>query len=139
MKERNIYTMSGTITKYVANDGRHFDTKIECEEYELLLEKVSKLVIDNPKNVLPYDVYVNDCDSQYFWVNLKNEDDIQLVRIVYGIDVCYLKPGIYCVEVSMGGDGYITSMEDNLRNAFDLLELAGYDTTTLKRKRDDDV
>ena len=120
-----------TVTEYVAENGERFQTEQECIEYEELLKKAYELEIDNPQYVLPYDTYVTEC-NQYLWVNLKSDEDFEIIKKVYNTDVDGLDYGIYCIEVHDDGEAYITSIEDSVVNALRLLEFAGYDTSALK-------
>lgn len=120
-----------TVTEYVAENGERFKTEQECIEYEALLEKAIKLEIDNPQYVLPYDTYVTEC-NQYLWVNLKSDEDFEIIKKVYNVDVDGLDYGIYCIEVRDDGEAYITSIADSVVNSLRLLEFAGYDISTLK-------
>ena len=120
-----------TVTEYVAENGERFQTEQECIEYEELLKKAYELEIDNPQYVLPYDTYVTEC-NQYLWVNLKSDEDFEIIKKVYNTDVDGLDYGIYCIEVRDDGEAYITSIEDSVVNALRLLEFAGYDISTLK-------
>lgn len=135
---KTAHSVQETITKYIANDEKVFKTEQECLEHEALLEEVNKLRIDNPKNVVPYDVWISE-EAEYIWVNLKNETDIEIIEKTYNVDVSGISPGIYCIEIDYyDSESYISSMKYSLDNAFALLELAGYDITTLKRKDETD-
>ena len=113
-----------------------FKTEEECLEHEAYIEAANKLIIPNPNHVVPYDVYTSE-DISYIWVNLKTEGDIDIIKNAYYVDVSGITTGIYCIEIHYDREAYISSMRYSLENAFDLLELAGYDTSTLKRKDDE--
>ena len=136
--QRIVRNVEDTLTEYVAVDDMIFKTEEECLEHEAYIEAAKKLIIPNPNHVVPYDVYTSE-DVSYVWVNLKTEDDIDIIENAYNVDVSGITTGIYCIEIHYDREAYISSMRYSLENAFALLELAGYDTTTLKRKNDDNV
>ena len=134
--QRIVRNVEDTLTEYVAIDDMIFKTEEECLEHEAYIEAAKKLIIPNPNYVVPYDVYTSE-DISYVWVNLKTEDDIDIIENAYNVDVSGITTGIYCIEIHYDREAYISSMRYSLENAFALLELAGYDTTTLKRKDDE--
>ena len=136
--QRIVRNVEDTLTEYIAIDDMIFKTEAECLEHEAYIEAANKLIIPNPNHVVPYDVYTSE-DVSYIWVDLKTEDDIDIIENAYNVDVSGISTGIYCIEIHYDREAYIYSMRYSLENAFALLELAGYDTTMLKRKRDDDV
>lgn len=131
--QRIVRNVEDTLTEYVAIDDMIFKTEAECLEHEAYIEAANKLIIPNPNHVIPYDVYTSD-DVSYVWVNLKTEDDIDIIENAYNVDVSEITIGIYCIVIYYDREAYIYSMRYSLENAFALLELAGYDTSTLKRK-----
>ena len=135
--QRIMRSVEDTLTEYVAIDDMIFKTEAECLEHEAYLEAAKKLIIPNPNHVVPYDVYISE-DVSYIWVDLKTEDDIDTIANAYNVDVSGITTGVYCVEIHYDREAYISSMRYSLNNAFDLLELAGYDTSTLKRKDETD-
>ena len=135
--QKIVRQIEDTITEYIASDEQVFKTEQECLDHEALLEAAKRLRIDNPKHVIPYDVYTSE-EIEYIWVNLKNETDIKIIEKAYNVDVSGISSGIYCIETHFyDNEPYISSMKYSLNNAFALLELAGYDTSTLKRKDDE--
>ena len=136
--QRIMRNVEDTLTEYVAIDDMIFKTEAECLEHEAYIEAANKLIIPNPNHVVPYDVYTSD-DISYVWVNLKTKDDIDIIENAYNVDVSEITTGIYCIAIYYDREAYIYSMRYSLENAFALLELAGYDTTMLKRKSNDDV
>lgn len=139
MKTRTYKTfrqIEDIVTEYVASDDMIFKTEEECLRHEAALEKVNKLIIRNPDGVLPYDTYTSS-DKRYIWVNIENNDDIETVKYAYELDDEKITPGIYCIEEGYDGEFYISSIEYSIDNAIALLRLAGYDTSTLKRKDDE--
>ena len=140
MKVRTYKTfrqVEDTVIEYVASDDVIFKTEEDCLRYEAALEKVNKLIIRNPDGVLPYDTYTSS-DKRYMWVNIENNDDIETVKYAYELDVEKITPGIYCIEEGYDGEFYISSIDCSIDNAIALLRLAGYDTSTLKRKDETD-
>ena len=134
--QRIVRNVEDTLTEYVAIDDMIFKTEAECLEHEAYIEAAKKLIIPSPNRGRPQDVYTREERIQA-WGNLKTEDDIDIIENAYNVDVSGITTGIYCIEIHYDREAYISSMRYSLENAFALLELAGYDTTTLKRKDDE--
>ena len=124
------------ITEYIACDDKIFKTEQECLVYEEKLKRVNSLIIDNPNGILPYDVWVDE-ESQYIWVDLKTQEDVELVSEVYNLDDTCYDPGIYCIQISEECGNSMSNMKYYIESALKLLEFAGYDISNINKIRSD--
>ena len=101
--ERDVYT-------YIAEDGKEFDTKVDCENYEREIEDArlragaERFEIKELEDTYPLDVdgqYISDNHS-YKWYKVKNEEELKVVAEVYNRSDDWNKlkayPEVICVE-----------------------------------------
>ena len=94
--------------KYIAEDGKEFDTKRECQNYELDLaiekaeEKTKQFIID--VDITPLTLYddFRECDTKWYKVN--SIDDLETVKEYYSLKSgdeygynVYSFPAIVCI------------------------------------------
>lgn len=86
-------TVTITETVYITEDGKTFKYDWEAEEHEKeLLEqqiKTSPDVIFKDNGCFPYEPWMDEDESSFYWVKPLNEKGIELVRKVYPADEYY--------------------------------------------------
>lgn len=110
------------VIRYVAEDGKEFETKKQCKKYEsekkiiTAIKIAEKLRINSLDRVIPLDA---DGDTEpeysYIWYELKNEKDFNLLYNAYGDSIKKPKkyPEIVCVEsIGFGSNKYSYCLSD---------------------------
>jgi len=130
-----VESVSKVVPIYIASDGKKYHSEEACLQHENALNAVQKITIPNPDCVYPYADYINPDSNYYTWVNIKNEADLKAVCDAYNVEFDDCDFGIYCIESSnYSSEGYVYNIDSSVDYAIKLLELAGFDTSTLKRK-----
>ena len=112
------------VSTYIANDGKEFSTKIECEAYEEDLNsaqiraEAEKFEIKELEDTYPLDVdaqYIND-NHGFKWYRVNNKEEFNAVDKMYGGDVLEPKtyPEIICIEYDdyYGSDAWTYLLSD---------------------------
>ena len=89
---------------YIANDGKEFETRSLCEDYERdlrtaeLEKKIAKLKIDKLDGVLPLTDSDDWRDIDIFWYNVKDGEDYDMIFDYFDscscVD-CFREPKFY--------------------------------------------
>ena len=83
--------VTDTFTVYIADDGKEFDNKIACENYEKDLKqnelemKISHFKIDKLDGVLPINNAGEWRDVDASWYNVNREEDFNLIYEYYSL------------------------------------------------------
>ena len=134
-------------TVYIAEDGTEFIHKQLCQTYENQLKrKQAKKEIecietcDALKNYMSFDggLYYSENDRTY-WYRPKNEDEIEKLNDAF-CNICYrdfetsMTGKWLCVTVDYNDDlNNITTLDEMITYASDVLSKLGYDLTVTKR------
>lgn len=96
---------------YIAEDGKEFEDKEECEKYEkkLALDKakkaIEKLELSTVRSTMPLsdDGYPSEC-NYFHWYKVNSDTDVELLNKVYRdeIEEPSFYPEIICVETTEG-------------------------------------
>ena len=130
-----IESVSKVVPVYIASDGKKYHSEEDCLQHESNLDTVQKIEIPNPDYVYPYDDYIDPDNNCYIWVDIENEADLEAVCDAYNVDLDGYDFGIYCIEISdYSSEGRAFDIDSSIDCAMKLLEFAGYDTSTLKKK-----
>ena len=121
---------------YIADNGSRFNSESECREYEEIQKTINRLYVQNPNRIFPYDDYIDTDAAAYFWIDIKTKEDIEAVRKCCDKHPHDIGLGLYCMEIPNILCSRMISINDSVTNAINLLEFAGYDTSTLKKKRE---
>ena len=94
--------------EYVAEDGKIFNSRFECEKHEMQLKyendrfRAGQLKIDDLDDVIPINCDGLPNDNNIFrWYKLKSDDDFKILENAYiksELDTPQKYPTIYCVE-----------------------------------------
>ena len=138
---------------YIAEDGKEFATKIECEKYEkeekerkekeLFDRKVKNFIYDK-NGCCPLDYSCGFSDlSTYTWLKVENEKEYEELKKIMDDGNYELKkptkyPYYYCIEDEYGNEftgftDYNWTIDDCINNAKSFFSNFGYDVE-VKRK-----
>ena len=130
-----------TVTKYVASDGEEFYDSRLCQAYEssLAAKELDKSGIEICKEAegFPnFDGGENYESHFYRWYRPQNSQQIELLRKAYNADkISEEHIGHWiCIELDCGDDFvWLTSLDDSIEYARQLLEKLGYEMTITKK------
>lgn len=125
-------TVEHRVRKYVACDGKEFDSPFDCEAYEtaLIVDTINKKVKYNPalSNTRPLD---SDCSefSDYYWYMPQSEDDIKLLNDTFGVALESMHIGDWvCIECTEDlGFYHVGSLKSTIRDVECYIKAFGYD------------
>lgn len=134
-------------TVYIAEDGTEFPHKSLCQSYENQLwrkrgmEAITDIeTCDALKNCMSFDggLYYGEDDRTY-WYRPKNEDEIEKLNDAFcgayyrDFEASMIGKWL-CVKVDSDGDLMdITTLDESIAYASDILSKLGYDLTVTKR------
>lgn len=112
-------------TKYIAADGKEFDTPEKCKAYEMEMERalidLSDIEFIEAMDFCPCDGGCYDEGSTYHWYKINSEGDRVRIAFKYNLSnsemECAQVGGIICVE-----EGYADSYIIPLRYSLDYME-----------------
>lgn len=122
------------IKRYIAEDGKIFLTKYECEEYENKLKekenrkKIESFEIKKMKGYMPISTdHICSDSNDYYWYKVNNETEWNILNETYGNT--FSKPNTYpmiiCVEESYWDgdcwDYYLDNMFEVTKSFWNLL------------------
>ena len=127
------------INTYIAEDGKEFDTRADCENYERELEDAKlragaeKFEIKELEDTYPLDVdaqYIND-NHGFKWYRVNNKEEFNAVDKMYGGEVIEPKsyPETICVEYDdyYDSDAWTYLLSDMKRATSIFWERHGFD------------
>lgn len=127
------------INTYIAEDGKEFDTKVDCENYEREIEDArlragaEKFEIKELEDTYPLDtdgqeIQENHC---YKWYRVNNAEELNTVADLYNADFGEFKtyPQTICVEYEYYHDEFrwIYSLSDMKQNTVEFWKKHGFD------------
>ena len=84
-------TITDEIVTYIADDGKEFDNKKDCKDYERncklkdLEAKFDAMIIEEYSDIAPITLVDDFYDKGYSWVNLKSDEDYNLIMDYYSV------------------------------------------------------
>ena len=126
------------VTTYIADDGKEFSSKSDCEMYERdcaykLLSK--KHYNDYPKaqGWPPYTSFYCTDDYLFLWMRIADENDIELIKKCTVEIYSEIKIGdIVCIETGYDGERWCYSAESTFIDMSSFLRNFGYGVVELK-------
>lgn len=142
---KEVVMVKQSITVYVAEDGREFDTKEECELHEkrmkreALVEKAKKFCVQGLKNVMPLVNQQTSEESVYDWFHVKDREMFLFLKELFRLDGEYNGnyPALLCVEFvdeEYGTDAYLYTMEDCINSTKDFWKKFGVELDIEQRQ-----
>ena len=137
--EKKLVEIMQSINTYIAVDGKEFDNKIDCENYEKELEsaklraEAEVFELKELEDVYPLDarggeVPENHC---YKWYKVNNTEELNKVANLYNADFGEFKdyPQTICIEYDYHYDEYrwIYTLSDMQRQTIEFWEKHGFD------------
>lgn len=124
---------------YVANDGKEFASKYECEKYELdlLKEKIRKNItklrlFGKPKDMMPINTNAFPSEmSTYDWFTVTCKTDLENLNHAFPgiegsvglLDIEY--PEVVCVEENDCGDAWFYTLSEMRKDTVDFFAKLG--------------
>ena len=140
-------------TVYIAEDGTEFTTANRCQSYENKLQRKRGMAAiadietcDALKNCMSFDggLYYSEDDRTY-WYRPKNEDEIEKLNDAFcgayyrDFEASMIGKWL-CVKVDSDDDlSSITTLDESIAYASDVLSELGYDLTVTKRGDDNEA
>lgn len=132
---------------YIAEDGKRFESKTECEDYERALERKNNFkalkgkvdaieCIENSYPPFGYS-YVDDERYEYRWYKPKNQEEVDALNRFFNVDVGNGDEAVgrwVGVEIDGDYDSYtgredvyvISSLDDSVKKLTDFYAAFGY-------------
>lgn len=126
------------INTYVAGDGKEFDNKFDCENYEKELEnsriraEAEAFEIKEINDVFPLDAEGTEvCENHcYKWYKVNNAEELNKVANLYNADLGEFKsyPQTICIEYDYYYDSFIWvySLSDMRRQTVEFWKKQGF-------------
>ena len=140
-KRTTTHTIVCDETVFIAEDGTEFKQRCDCVQYEM-----SKAREEAKNNIITCEELQGRCNfdggeyyesHDYTWVFVRDEKDAELLNRMFLLDYddfsCYIGQWV-CVEES-DDSGWVSSIENGIKYATDLLEKLGYNVE-ITRKED---
>lgn len=108
-------TVRQEVEIYQAFDGKKFDKREECEEYEEKAQKLKtrlhKMRIDELEGMMPCDGDEHYESSDYSWYKVNNADEVEFLNDYYNLSYTYTikesdAPDIICIEKGSDDDNW---------------------------------
>ena len=111
------------VEKYVASDGKVFEDRLECEEYEKYAlakteyEKIKHLRVSELDDLIPLNFDASYSEwSHYEWYKVENDSQLDAIETYYDVSISSQNyPTYICVETEddeRNGTPYVTTLQD---------------------------
>lgn len=137
--EKKLVEIMQTTNIYIAEDGKEFDNKIDCENYEKELEsaklraEAEVFELKEIEDVYPLDAQGKEVPENhcYKWYKVNNAEELNSVANLYNADFGEFKtyPQTICVEYDYYYDKYkwIYTLSDMQRQTIEFWKKHGFD------------
>jgi len=132
-------TAQKTVTKYIAEDGMQFDTEWQCEahEKEMAVREIGCKTCDELIDKPNFDGGEYTGHNDFTWYYPKSTHDIDKLRKAYHDEFHEISYDLIdtwiCIESDSDGCFWVTTLDDGINYAKNILEKLGYEMVVNKK------
>lgn len=126
------------IEVFQASDGKKFDNREECEEYEKKLqensERLNEMCVDELEGMMPCDGDEHYESSDYSWYKVNNTAEVEFLNDYFNLNSAYPieesdVPDIICIEKGSDDDNWAFPLKKSREYVRSLFEELGIHVT----------